>query len=65
MRKNIVKVYNKNEAPSGAVLLVDGIERNGIFDIKVQGYEVLGLNERKVYFYYIPLELDTNNKCWV
>ncbi len=64
MNKNIIKVYNKEKAPKDSILICDGIEKNGIFDINVQTYNILDLTEKRVYFYYIPLEKDLSNKTW-
>ena len=49
----IVKVYDKADAPKGGVFMYQLIERNGTVDISVPSYEPLQAGERWAYFYSV------------
>ncbi len=49
----IIQLYNKQDAPEGAILIDQKIERNGIVDPFVRTCNVLNVNERMIYFFEV------------
>jgi hypothetical protein len=51
VRNPLKKCYRKEDIPKGAQHVRTVIERGGVIDYEVRGYEPLKDNERWVYFY--------------
>jgi hypothetical protein len=54
--QTIIKVYKKQDAPEGAIFLSEKIERNGLIDLFIRGYNLLMPNEKMVYLYLLPIK---------
>lgn len=50
-----IKRYNKENAPLGSKFLYKRIERDGIVDMNLPTTDVLGYNEKWVYFFEIKV----------